>query len=125
MGYAITPDFNASIGYYYQSDRFINGSGLLGRLGYNIAPGLTLGINYSYDVAFESRVSGDIKYRFGGNGFKTQSEKKAWQTPVMQALTDSVKHRDVRVHDCWTGAFSCVTIKTKQPRKCTTGVFTC
>jgi hypothetical protein len=99
VGYAITPDLNAQLGYYYQHDRIVDGSGLLARLSYNLTPGLTLGLNYSYDVAFESRVSGDIKYLFGGNAYKTQSEKKAWQTPVMQALTDSVKHRDVRVHD--------------------------
>jgi len=104
VGYAITPDFNASLGYYYQSNSVISGSGLLGRLAYNLTPGLTLGINYSYDGDFESRVSGDIKYRFGSNGYTAPSKKKAWQSPVIQALSASVKHRDVRVHDHSNGS---------------------
>ncbi len=67
-------------------------------LAYEITDGLTLGVNVSYDEAFETRVSGNIEYRFG-NGNATEVEKKTWQTPVIQALTESVKHRDVRVHD--------------------------
>ena len=76
---------------------------MLGRLSYNISNGLTAGVNLSYDQAFETRFSADLKYRFGGNGNKTASEKKAWHTPVIQALTETVRHRDVRVHDgCWS-----------------------
>ena len=101
VGYAITPDFKASLGYYYQQGDLgtADSSGVLGRLSYDISNGLTLGVNYSYDQAFQSRVSGDLKYRFGANGFGASSKKKTWQRPVLQALTDSVKHRDVRVHD--------------------------
>ena len=101
VGYNIRPDLRASIGYYYQyrSEEHVNGSGISARLAYTLTPGLTLGINYSHDQAFESRVSGDLKYRFGGNSHTSPSKKKAWQKPVMQALTDSVTHRDVRVHD--------------------------
>ena len=103
VGYAITPDFKASVGYYYQQGDLgtADGSGVLGRLSYDISNGLTAGVNLSYDQAFETRFSADLKYRFGSNN-KNQSEKKAWQTPVMQALADSVKHRDVRVHDTVT-----------------------
>jgi hypothetical protein len=101
VGYAITPDFKASVGYYYQQGDLgtADGSGVNGRLAYNISNGLTAGVNLSYDQAFETRFSADLKYRFGSNN-KNQSEKKAWQTPVIQSLTDSVRHRDVRVHDC-------------------------
>ena len=101
VGYAITPDFKASLGYYYQSGDLgeANSSGVRGGLAYNLTNGLTLGVSYSYDQAFDSRVSGDIKYRFGGNGYTSPSKKKAWQIPVIQALTETVKHRDVRVHD--------------------------
>jgi len=104
VGYAITPDFKASLGYYYQDGDLNNddGSGLLTRLAYNLTSGLTLGVNYSYDQAFQSRVSGDIKYRFGGNGYGTPSAKKEWKAPVIQALTASVKYRDVRVHDAYS-----------------------
>jgi hypothetical protein len=101
VGYSITPDLLASAGYYYQNGDLgdANGSGVRGRLSYNLINGLTLGVTYSYDEAFDSRVSGDLKYRFGGNGSGSPSVKKDWKTPVIQALTESVKNRDVRVHD--------------------------
>ena len=101
VGYAITPDLKASLGYYYQQGDFdiADGSGINGRLAYNISNGLTAGVNLSYDQAFETRFSADIKYRFGANGNKTPSEKKVWQTPVMQALTETVRNRDVKIHD--------------------------
>ena len=70
-----------------------------GRVSYNISNGLTAGVNLSYDQAFETRFSADLKYRFGSNGYGAPSKKKAWQTPVIQALTENVKHKDVRVHD--------------------------
>ena len=101
VGYAITPEWDASIGYYYQHGDDLtedDGSGVLAQLAYEITDGLTLGVNVSYDEAFETRVSGNIEYRFG-TGNASTVEKKKWQTPVIQALTESVKHRDVRVHD--------------------------
>ncbi|QNI53759.1 putative carbamoyl-phosphate synthase L chain [Synechococcus sp. BIOS-E4-1] len=101
VGYAITPEWDASIGYYYQhgDDLTANdANGVLAKLAYEITDGLRLGFNVSYDEAFETRVSGNIEYRFG-SGNATEVEKKKWQTPVIQALTESVKHRDVRVHD--------------------------
>ena len=101
VGYSITPDFKASVGYYYQDGDYntADGSGVLGRVSYNIINGLTAGVNHSYDQAYETRFSADLKYRFGDNGNKTASEKKALQTPVVVSLTESVKNRDVRVHD--------------------------
>ena len=101
VGYSITPDFKASVGYYYQQGDLgaADSSGVLGRVSYNISNGLTAGVNLSYDQAFETRFSADLKYRFGSNGYGAPSKKKAWQTPVIQALTETVKHRDVRVHD--------------------------
>jgi hypothetical protein len=100
IGYFITPTLNASAGYYYQSDDYGNadGSGIQLELDYEISDGLIFGVNVSYDEAFETRVSGSVEYRFG-TGNATEVEKKTWQTPVIQALTESVKHRDVRVHD--------------------------
>ena len=101
VGYAITPEWDASIGYYYQHGDDLtedDGSGVLAQLAYEITDGLTLGVNVSYDEAFETRVSGNIEYRFGSGNAST-AEKKTWQTPVIQSLTESVKHRDVRVHD--------------------------
>ena len=101
IGYSITPDLRASVGYYYQEGDLntADGSGVNVRLAYNLANGLTVGGNLSYDQAFETRVSADLKYRFGANGYGAPSTKKAWQTPVIQAQTETVKNRDVRVHD--------------------------
>ena len=72
---------------------------MLGRLSYNISNGLTAGVNLSYDQAFETRFSADLKYRFGSNGYGAPPAKKEWKLPVIQALTENVKHRDVRVHN--------------------------
>jgi len=109
VGYAITPDFKASVGYYYQQGDLgtADSSGVNGRLAYNISNGLTAGVNLSYDQAFETRFSADLKYRFGSNGYGAPSKKKAWQTPVIQALTETVKHRDVRVHDTKCDSHPC------------------
>ncbi len=101
VGYSITPDFRASIGYYYQDGDLgsADGSGVRGRVSYSISNGLTVGANLSYDHSFEGRFSADIKYRFGSNGYGAPSKKKAWQTPVIQALSASPANRDVRVQD--------------------------
>ena len=102
--YAITPDLKASLGYYYQNGDLntADGSGVRGRLAYDLINGLTLGINYSYDQAFDNRVSGDIKYRFGINGYGSPSKRSNVSpiTPVIQALSTTPANRDVRVHDC-------------------------
>ena len=101
VGYAITPDFKESLGYYYQNGDLNNadGSGLLARLAYELTDGPTLGLNYSNDQAFENRISGDLKYLFGSNGYTPPSKKRDLQLPVIQALSSTVKHRDARVHD--------------------------
>ena len=101
VGYAITPDFRASIGYYYQNGDLetADGSGIRGRLAYNLTNGLSVGANLSYDQAFDTRVSADLKYRFGTNGHGALSKKKEWKTPVFHSLTNAIPHRDIRVHD--------------------------
>ena len=68
-------------------------------LDYQIADGLTAGINVSYDEAFETRVSGNVSYRFGSNRSAAEIKKKAWQKPTIQALSERVKNRNIRVHD--------------------------
>ena len=103
VGYSVTPDLRASIGYYYQSGDLgtANGSGVQGRLAYNLTNGLTVGANLSYDQAFETRVSADIKYRFGANGYGAPSIRKQQPVvmPVIQALSTTPANRDVRVED--------------------------
>ncbi len=100
-GYSVTPDLRASVGYYYQNGDLgeANGSGFLGRIDYDLVDGLTLGVSLSYDQAYETRVSGNVKYRFGGNGYRSPSKKYAQGMPVIQALTATPGNRDVRVHD--------------------------
>ncbi len=100
VGYFITPEWNASVGYYYQSGDLgsADGSGVLGRLAYDISNGLTAGVNISYDEAFETRVSADLKVRFGGAS-TTSQRKEIQQLPVINALTSTPGNRDIRVHD--------------------------
>jgi hypothetical protein len=100
VGYFITPVVNASVGYYYQNGDLgtADGSGVLGRLAYEVSNGLTAGVNVSYDEAFDTRVSADIKVRFGGAS-TTAQRKEVQQLPVINALTSTPSNRDVRVHD--------------------------
>jgi hypothetical protein len=60
--------------------------------------GVTAGVNISYDKAFDSRVSADIKVRFGGAS-TTAKRKAVQQLPVINALTSTPSNRVVRVHD--------------------------
>ncbi|WP_413743569.1 carbamoyl-phosphate synthase [Synechococcus sp. MIT S9451] len=100
VGYFITPELNASVGYYYQHGDAgeADGSGVLGRLAYEMSSGLTAGVNISYDEAFDTRVSADIKARFGGSS-TTAQRKEVEQLPVINVLTSAPSNRDVRVHD--------------------------
>lgn len=111
IGYSITPQLKASIGYYHQdrSEEEVDGSGVRGRLAYNLTNGLTVGANLSYDQAFDTRVSGDIKYRFGSNGYGAPSIRKQQPVvmPVIQALSTTPANRDVRVHDWVNGYDMC------------------
>jgi len=106
VGYFITPELNASVGYYYQDGdgTEADSSGVLGRVAYDISSGLVAGVNISYDEAFETRVSADLKVRFGGAS-TTAKRKEVQQLPVINALTSTPSNRDVRVHDgCGIGA---------------------
>ena len=100
VGYFITPQLHASVGYYYQhrDQEDVDGSGVRSRLAYDITQGLTAGVNISYDEAFDTRVSADLQVRFGEPS-TTAAKKKKWESPTINALTASPKHRDVRVHD--------------------------
>ena len=105
-GYSITPELKASVGYYYQDGDLntADGSGVRGRLAYNISNGLTAGVNLSYDQAFDTRFSADLKYRFGSNGYGAPKAQKPALTPVIQALSATPANRDVRVHDACRSA---------------------
>jgi len=115
IGYNLTPNLKASIGYYYSEGDAgeANGNSVKGRLEYNIANGLTTGINIAYDPAYSKgyssdefyktlNLSADLKWRFGANGYGAPSIRKQQPVvmPVIQALSASPENRDVRVHDC-------------------------
>ena len=78
VGYFITPQLHASVGYYYQhrDQEDVDGSGVRGRLAYDITQGLTAGVNISYDEAFDTRVSADLQVRFGGPKHNSSQEEK-------------------------------------------------
>ena len=100
-GYSITSVFKALVGYYYQQGDLgtVNGSGVRGRLAYAISNGLTLGANLSYDEAYATRFSADLKYRFGSNGYGSPKKQKSTAMPVMQGLSSTPSNRDIRIHD--------------------------
>ena len=115
-GYFITPVLKASVGYYYQhrDQEDVDGSGVRGRLAYEISNGLTAGVNVSYDEAFDTRVSADLKVRFGGAS-TTAQRNKVQQLPVINALTSTPSNRVVRVHDLsiWWWA-ACIATDTEE-----------
>ena len=98
-GYNLTKALRASVGYYYQNGDMntADGSGVLGRLAYAINNGLTVGTNLSYDSAFKSRFSADIKWRFQTNGGPGKETLKT--NTAVASLTSIPTNRDIRVHD--------------------------
>lgn len=94
--YAISRSFDATLGYYYQWGDWAaaSGSGVKGRLAYAINNGLTAGVTISYDNAFDTRISGDITYRF--NTPKTNVASHG-NNNLIAALSSTLPNRDVRV----------------------------
>ena len=100
ISYNILPELSISGGYYYQYseketdkyESYPDGSGFKARLAYDLSDQLQAGVVYTYDENFESRVSAEIKVRFG-SGAKPQSERSSI---VFNALTATPSHRNVR-----------------------------
>ncbi|QNI76201.1 carbamoyl-phosphate synthase [Synechococcus sp. MVIR-18-1] len=112
VGYFITPDLNASVGYYYQAGdapcdqaggKNPDGSGILGKLGYEITDGLTLGGSISYDNAYQTRVLGTISYRFFTENQSKAEKEKSSNIPVIKSLTQTPSNRNIFVHDSGSG----------------------
>ncbi len=108
VGYFITPELNASVGYYYQTGdepcenaggASPDGSGVLAKLGYEIAEGLTLGAELSYDHAYETRVLGKLSYRFSAAKPSEAEKKKPSNIPVIKSLTQTPLNRNIVIHD--------------------------
>ena len=60
--------------------------------------GVRTGVNVPFDEVFDTRVSANLKVRFGGSS-TTAKRKEVQQRPVINALTSTPSNRDVRVHD--------------------------
>jgi hypothetical protein len=103
-GYSITPALKASVGYYYQHDEkevpiyqtTTDGSDVRLRLAYDLTNQLQAGVHYSHDNNFQSRGTGDLKFRFG-TGSSGKNSQQLTMPPVVQALTATPTNRDVRV----------------------------
>ena len=107
-GYMVTPSLQVSLGSYYQKGDYnkckgedeVDNVGIRARISYEIANGLIASINASYDDSYDSRVTADIKYRYGSNGYGAPSSKKNWMIPTsIDAMSSTPNNRDVRVHD--------------------------
>lgn len=94
--YAIAHGLDATLGYYYQWGDWADasGSGVKGRLAYAINNGLTAGVNITYDSAFQTRVSGDLLYRFNTPKSTVPS---VGNNDLIAALSKPLPNRDVRI----------------------------
>ena len=102
IGYNIKPNLTLAIGTYYQLDEkeqmeVASGLGVKTRLVYDITRQLQAGAIYSYDYNFQSRVTGNLKWRFGGSSQTKKLESVLAVNPVIQALSATPENRDVRV----------------------------
>jgi hypothetical protein len=73
-----------------------DGSGVRLRLAYELTNQLQAGVHYSHDNNFQSRGTGDLKFRFG-TGSSGKNSQQLTMPPVVQALTATPTNRDVRV----------------------------
>jgi hypothetical protein len=106
VGYRIKPNLKLALGTYYQLDEkeemnAVTGFGVKTGLTYDITNELQAGIIYSYDENFESRISGNLKWRFGGISKNKKTESLLAANPVIQALSATPENRDVRVANCY------------------------
>ena len=102
IGYNIIPSLRLALGSYYQLDekegmKSANGVGVKTGLTYDITNELQAGVGYSYDENFESRITGNLKWRFGGGNKNKKTESVLAANPVIQALSATPENRDVRV----------------------------
>jgi len=101
IGYKVKPNFKLSLGGYYQIDEKLDtpatGFGVKTGLTYDITNELQAGVVYSYDENFESRITGNLKWRFGSGSKTKKAESLLAANPVIQALSATPENRDVRV----------------------------
>ena len=106
FGYKIIPNLKLALGTYYQLDEkeameSATGVGVKTGLTYDISNELQAGVGYSYDENFQSKITGNLKWRFGGGSKNKKTESLLAANPVIQALSATPENRDVRVANCW------------------------
>lgn len=96
VGYRMMSNLGTSLGYYYQSNNLelVNGSGLRAALTYDWTNNLSVGANLSRDQAYQTRFSVNLQYSFG---------KPSPSTELQKGMFESLRNRDIRVHDVATG----------------------
>ena len=102
FGYKIIPNLKLALGTYYQLDekeemKSATGVGVKTGLTYDITNELQAGVGYSYDENFQSKITGNLKWRFGGGSKNKKTESLLAANPVIQALSATPENRDVRV----------------------------
>lgn len=101
VGYNVTPSLLIGAAYYYQNgdDNTSDGSGVVGRVSYEVFPNTTISASLSYDEAFGTRVSTGIKYKFNLSN-PDKKPLKEWDAPQIKALSEHIQpNRVIRVHD--------------------------
>lgn len=89
---------SGSIGYYYQHGDLgaADGSGVKGKVILDVSDNVSFVVKGTYDEAFETRVSGNIVYRFSGSPVAAKNAS----SDLKLALNSVPGNRTVRVHDC-------------------------
>ena len=127
FGYKIIPNLKLACGTYYQLDekeamKSATGVGVKTGLTYDITNELQAGVVYSYDNNFESRITGNLKWRFGGGSKTKKAESLLAANPVIQALSATPENRDVRVANAqYEGGCACYLEETRYNPVPTTG----
>ncbi|WP_341901171.1 carbamoyl-phosphate synthase [Synechococcus sp. UW140] len=106
FGYKIMPNLKLALGTYYQLDekeeaKTATGVGVKTGLTFDITNEIQAGVVYSYDENFQSKVTGNLKWRFGGGSKNKKTESLLAANPVIQALSATPENRDVRVANCY------------------------
>ena len=106
FGYKIIPNLKLALATYYQLDekeaiKSATGVGVKTGLTYDISNELQAGVGCSYDENFQLKITGNLKWRFGGGSKNKKTESLLSANPVIQALSATPENRDVRVANCW------------------------
>ena len=100
IGYALSEDIVAKVGYYYQDGDLdsADGLGALGRLSYSVNSDLLAALSITYDPAFETSLTVGFVWR---RALKTSSAGLGKRTIFWgNEMMRTPDNRNIRVHDC-------------------------